>query len=974
MTTTSVGAAPVQEAAPQHVVDQSCTTPEGAARKAVLTQRAVEEAIEALAAGQRHLLHEHDARYLMERSVPLELAIRMGIRTISQCEMQHLPEEWGLKWKSLPCLALLIPYKAATDGIPRFRLRLHETEIVRQPSPGSHHGEMVSKYPRFLATSAPVVPYIPIRRRLRQDASRPLFICEGPIKALALCAHGFLAIGLGGVEAGFHDVPDWRQGKHLALNADMAGIMWKDRRVYLVSDAGRVSNPAVARGEAKLGRVLLEAGADVRLVELSLTADGRDQGPDDLLSTQGPDEFRELVDAAVPADPVLRARNAKSGDDARALLRDLPFQAALEVGGKLVADLVAAELRKHKVSVGAVREAAKAYRMRACGKGDAEADDSSGDETLVSILRSMDLGRTVTGRVFARFGPEAMPVDTEAFRSRVSAAFHARTKGLLPKARLEDGLHVVVGEQALPTRIAPIRTAWHEGAILIDLADTEGRVIEVSADRLRAMESPIAFLRPDGTRPLPFPVFPQDVLACRATLGEWRALLDCREEVSWASALGWALAAMRPMQGPDGSLAEYPILRIKAPEGSGKTTRARNLRNAIDPREPSVVALPRDTQDLAIVSENVHVLALDNLSRISGDMSDALCRTATGDGYQTRSLYTNRDLAVFTSSKPVVVTSICDVMQSPDLLDRTLVTQVQKPERRRKKEELDAAFRALHPRLLGALCYLLRQALRERVEAPDDIRMQAAAAFAAGAEQAAGLQPDSIFAAYRAARDENREVSKSDPLVVALLSMVPVGESRSWSVPDWLDRLTDEVCDVDDRGKRIRRPPKGWPETGRALRAAMDRLRATLGELGVTIDFGGRAGHENETRWTITRDVSQTCRTLASQDSRSMTGTYVAATRATHLQADSFSGDDDDLAAPTSSFIDHGGGDRRVACVASDEYAANQGGSVRHIPATQVRHVSRDVSQDDDEEHDSVVAARMLRLVESLDDDEAAAS
>jgi hypothetical protein len=54
-------------------------------------------------------------------------------------------------------------------------------------------------------------------------------------------------------------------------------------------------------------------------------------------------------------------------------------------------------------------------------------------------------------------------------------------------------------------------------------------------------------------------------------------------------------------------------------------------------------------------------------------MSDAFCRLATGAGFSTRRLYTDSEEVIIEARRPVIVNGIGDLIQMPDLADRTLL-------------------------------------------------------------------------------------------------------------------------------------------------------------------------------------------------------------------------------------------------------------------------------------------------------------
>ena len=91
---------------------------------------------------------------------------------------------------------------------------------------------------------------------------------------------------------------------------------------------------------------------------------------------------------------------------------------------------------------------------------------------------------------------------------------------------------------------------------------------------------------------------------------------------------------------PDGA---RPILILVGEAGSAKTTALRVIRGLVDPNVSAARVLPKKEKDLLIAAQNSAILAYDNVSELTGAMSDALCRVATGSGLGERTLYSNLD-------------------------------------------------------------------------------------------------------------------------------------------------------------------------------------------------------------------------------------------------------------------------------------------------------------------------------------------
>ncbi|MEQ8849941.1 DUF3854 domain-containing protein [Botrimarina sp.] len=132
------------------------------------------------------------------------------------------------------------------------------------------------------------------------DPPRPIYITEGPIKALALTQYGYLAIGLPGV-FGFKVVNEQK------LKQELRAIDWTGRSVYIAFDYDtKTKTQTYTRKAARmLAGLLLNAGAEgVYWVSLPPAPDGGKQGIDDFGANNGdPMALQELIDEAQEIDP-----------------------------------------------------------------------------------------------------------------------------------------------------------------------------------------------------------------------------------------------------------------------------------------------------------------------------------------------------------------------------------------------------------------------------------------------------------------------------------------------------------------------------------------------------------------------------------------------------------------------------------------------------------------------------------------------
>ncbi|MDI3284718.1 DNA polymerase [Polyangium sp. 15x6] len=214
---------------------------------------------------------------------------------------------------------------------------------------------------------------------------QPVYVVEGPIKALSLLDYHFNALGLGGT------------GTTLEKNARRLNDSWAEldllgRYVFILFDSNRMTNPNVARDEARLAQALADAGATVRVAALPLKPNGKDQGPDDFLTARGRADLQAIIDAAVPANPVERveyiSKHFPTKEErvraAAALLNDMPFLASIRERGVGVEKEVLQHLNRLKVTASDLRRAMKQMEDKAKRK-------AASTPEVVSICEKYDV-------------------------------------------------------------------------------------------------------------------------------------------------------------------------------------------------------------------------------------------------------------------------------------------------------------------------------------------------------------------------------------------------------------------------------------------------------------------------------------------------------------------------------------------------------------------------------------------------------
>lgn len=410
----------------------------------------------------------------------------------------------------------------------------------------------------------------------------------------------------------------------------------------------------------------------------------------------------------------------------------------------------------------------------------------------------------------------------DGLRQRLARAYHLQHKSTPTGSALSDAMAVLEGIAADCDREpVALRLARHSQGIVVDLGTPSGQCVIVEPGSWQlADRSPVLFRRTALTGALPVP-------ARSGTVDALAELVNA-DESTRRLIVGYLVAGLIPD-------LPHPILAIFGEQGTAKTTLLRLLSALIDPSPAPTRTAPRDVRQWAVTASASWLVCLDNVSTIAEWLSDALCRAVTGDALTDRALYSDADVSVIAFRRLLALSSIDAGALRGDLGDRLLPIELDRidPSRRRRESDLDAAFAAAAPGLLGALLDLLAAVLAElpHVRTISLPRMADFAAVLTALDAVTGWTTVDDYAATAA--DIAETVIDSDPFAAAVRALVPPGTAA-----ELLNKVTPE------------RTPRGWPRTPRATAGALRRITPALRTVGITVEYGRHNGG-NRTRTII---------------------------------------------------------------------------------------------------------------------------
>lgn len=442
--------------------------------------------------------------------------------------------------------------------------------------------------------------------------------------------------------------------------------------------------------------------------------------------------------------------------------------------------------------------------------------------------------RTADGTVYAQKNghPVARPIrsqgTTGSHRQELMVGLFKDGRGVFNGTALKEALDLIealaLDEDVQPVniRVAP----GFDGATWLDLGRSDGQSVRIHPTGWDiAVPDPreVCWRRTQLTGELPLPAKDTDGKGIDLLL----RLCNFATAETECLALAWLIGCLGPS-------VPVPAPFLTGPQGAGKSTAGRMLLRIIEGMSSDLRRAPKDEENLTAAVAAGWVTALDNLSHMTPDLSDAMCCIVTGAETVKRALFTDGDVFRARYRRPLLLTGIDVGVIRPDLAERLLPLRLERPRVRRTEAELWAEYAEVLPVVLGSLLDLTVKVRAAEAETPTDLRMADFAHLCAQLDAATGF---GALNAYRTCLDDlNDDVIEGDLLAQTVLKHAagidPGGEVRMTS-SEWLHSLT-QLYTGDD----FRPLPKGWPTTGKVLSDRLKRLQPTLAARGVLIDWG----------------------------------------------------------------------------------------------------------------------------------------
>ena len=456
---------------------------------------------------------------------------------------------------------------------------------------------------------------------------------------------------------------------------------------------------------------------------------------------------------------------------------------------------------------------------------------NSAATTLVEMAQEMyDFGVSTLGETYAipKSGAKCVAMlrgSKTSLRKQLARQYFQRHKRAVSQQAIADALLVVEGfAQEQEEKELFLRVANVAGQLWLDIGDTTGKAIKITATGWSVVENPpVLFKRTALNGSLPDP-------QAAGSLDDLWGLVNVAENDRPLIA-AWLVAALFQN-------IPHPVLSFFGEQGTGKTTAHKMVVSLIDPGPVPTRKPPRDPDSWVIAASGSWIVGLDNLSSVREWLSDSICRAVTGDGDVRRKLYTDGEHSVFAFRRCICLNGIDLGATRGDLSERMLPISLDRiPENKRLAEdEIWPKWEANHGRILGAVLDLAVRVLEvlPSVELASKPRMADFAKILSAVDQVLNTEGFDHYRTKQAALAADSLTG--DPFTSEVMQMSRSFEGTSAKL---LERLVPDKL------------PRGWPHSARAATALLRRAATAMVKLGWTVEDDRGHNKQGVTIWTL---------------------------------------------------------------------------------------------------------------------------
>jgi hypothetical protein len=362
---------------------------------------------------------------------------------------------------------------------------------------------------------------------------------------------------------------------------------------------------------------------------------------------------------------------------------------------------------------------------------------------------------------------EILHVESSTFRRYLAKLYYNSESKIISSESIKNVIQILqaTAEQDGTTYPLSLRVAWHDGNIYYDMTDDKWRCVRISKDGWGIDETPVPlFSRYNQTaQSEPDRNYEEDIF------DRFLQLTNLKEEDRILLSVYIVTLFI-----PD---IPHIVLQIHGEKGSAKSTFQTLIKMLVDPAKPKLLTIYNDQKEFIQQLAHNYLAYYDNLKYIPRWLSDEVCKAVTGVGSTKRKLYSDDDDIVYEYKRCLGFNGINLGLTEPDILDRSLMIELQRIRKENTKQETDimAEFLKLRPKLLGNVFDTLVKAIKIKptIQLSGLPRMADSAIWGEAIARAMGYKElEFISAYYDNIGKQNSEAIENSPLGLATIKWI----------------------------------------------------------------------------------------------------------------------------------------------------------------------------------------------------------
>jgi hypothetical protein len=419
------------------------------------------------------------------------------------------------------------------------------------------------------------------------------------------------------------------------------------------------------------------------------------------------------------------------------------------------------------------------------------------------------------------------PVRSQGLRDFLSLLMYQKEEKCVSNEVITSVLNYLSGKSLHDGNTCELfnRVAYEKNCFYIDCADTFNSAIKISADGWEKVDDPpILFKRFKHQKSLVFPVKHESLDDARIAVKKFFSHVNVSEEnklMLLCIIISYLVAKIA-----------HPILAVYGQQGSAKSSLFKFIRRLVDPSSIELLTLPHKKDEIIQQMYHHHLVFYDNLSFFSAEFSDVCCRAVTGTGFSKREYYTNDDDIIYDFMRCLGYNGINQVSDKGDVLDRSVLIELFKIEKRKTDAEINAAFEADRSDILGGMLTVFSEAMRiypslnvDKYERLADFHR-----WGCAISVALGYSADDFTDCYvKKVESQAEETLNSDVVSLAFLKFFSVYSANKWegTPTELMDTLEPEGIQSNVKAS--------WPKDVTRFSRRLNRLIPALEQNGYSV-------------------------------------------------------------------------------------------------------------------------------------------